>query len=62
VPELALDHDDRDAFASHLHGVSVAELVRRERRLIWLLRPRVRRSWKRTGVLGPWPALVGAVG
>jgi hypothetical protein len=27
VPELALDDDQRDAFASHLHGVRVAELV-----------------------------------
>jgi hypothetical protein len=27
VSELALDHDDRDAFASHLHSVSVPQLV-----------------------------------
>jgi hypothetical protein len=30
VPELALDHDGRDAFAGHLGGVGVAGLVWRE--------------------------------
>ena len=30
VTELALDHDQRDAFARHLDGVGVPELVRRE--------------------------------
>ena len=30
VSELALDDDQRDAFAGHLDGVRVAELVRRE--------------------------------
>jgi hypothetical protein len=30
VSELALDNDQRDAFTSHLDGVGVAELVRRE--------------------------------
>ena len=30
VAELALDDDQRDAFARHLDGVGVAELVRRE--------------------------------
>jgi hypothetical protein len=30
VPELALDHDQRDAFVCHLDGVRVAALVRRE--------------------------------
>jgi len=30
VTELALDHDYRHAFASHLHGVGVSELVRRK--------------------------------
>jgi hypothetical protein len=30
VPELALDDDQRDALMSHLDGVSVSELVRRE--------------------------------
>src|SRR3954453_15856467 len=30
VPELTLDHDERDAFAGHLDGVSMAELVWRE--------------------------------
>jgi hypothetical protein len=30
VAELALDDDQRHAFASHLDGVCVAELVRRE--------------------------------
>jgi len=30
VSELALDDDQRDAFASHLDGVRVPELVRRE--------------------------------
>ena len=30
VSELALDDDQRDAVVSHLDGVSVSELVRRE--------------------------------
>src|ERR671925_1321961 len=30
VPELALDDDQRHAFAGHLDGVGVTELVRRE--------------------------------
>jgi len=30
VSELALDDDQRNAFTSHLDGVGVAELVRRE--------------------------------
>src|SRR3954449_11767089 len=30
VSELALDDDERDAFAGHLDGVGVTELVRRE--------------------------------
>jgi hypothetical protein len=30
VPELALDDDRRDTFASHLDGVCVAELMRSE--------------------------------
>src|SRR5215216_7677046 len=30
VPELALDDDQRHAFAGHFDGVRVAELVRRE--------------------------------
>jgi len=30
VPELALDDVQRDAFASHLDGVRVAQLMRRE--------------------------------
>jgi hypothetical protein len=30
VSELALDHDERDAFVGHLDGVGVPELVRRE--------------------------------
>jgi hypothetical protein len=29
MPELALDHYDRDALVRHLDGVDVAELVRR---------------------------------
>ena len=29
-PELALDHDQRSAFASHLDGVCVAQLELRE--------------------------------
>jgi hypothetical protein len=28
VPELTLDHVERDAFASHLDGVRVAQLMR----------------------------------
>ena len=31
VAELALDDNQRDAFAGHLDGVRVSELVRRER-------------------------------
>lgn len=30
VPKLALDHQQRDPLARHLHGVCMAELVRRE--------------------------------
>ena len=30
MPELALDHEQRDPFAGHLDGVRVPELVRRE--------------------------------
>jgi hypothetical protein len=30
MPQLALDNDQRDALVSHLDGVSVAELMRRE--------------------------------
>jgi hypothetical protein len=30
VADLALDDDQRNAFAKHLHGVSVPELMRRE--------------------------------
>jgi len=30
VPELALDHDERDTFARHLNRVSVPHLVRGE--------------------------------
>ena len=30
VPELALDHDERDAFVRHLDRVSVPKLMRRE--------------------------------
>jgi hypothetical protein len=30
MPELALDHDQRHAFAGRLDGVGVAQLVRRE--------------------------------
>jgi hypothetical protein len=30
VAELALDHDQRHAFACHLYGMGVAELVWRE--------------------------------
>jgi hypothetical protein len=30
VPELALDDDERDAFASHLNGVCVSKLMWRE--------------------------------
>src|SRR5215207_11590401 len=30
MAELALDHDQRHAFACHLDGVGVAQLVRRE--------------------------------
>jgi hypothetical protein len=30
MAELALDDDQRDALASHLDGVGVSELVRRE--------------------------------
>ena len=30
LSELALDHDQRDAFAGHLDGVSVTKLVSRE--------------------------------
>jgi hypothetical protein len=30
VPELTLDDDERDAFAGHLDGVGVAQLVRGE--------------------------------
>ena len=30
MSELALDHSERDAFAGHLDGVSVAELMGRE--------------------------------
>jgi hypothetical protein len=30
VPELALDHNQRDAFSGHLDGVGVPELMRRE--------------------------------
>jgi hypothetical protein len=30
MPELALDHDQRDSFAGHLDGVRVPQLVRRE--------------------------------
>jgi hypothetical protein len=30
VSKLALDHDQRDAFVSHLYRVGVTQLVRRE--------------------------------
>ena len=30
MAELALGHDQRDAFVGHLHGVGVPELVRSE--------------------------------
>jgi hypothetical protein len=30
VPELALDHDERDAFVRHLDRVGVTQLMRRE--------------------------------
>lgn len=30
VPKLALNHDERHAFASHLDSVRVAQLMRRE--------------------------------
>jgi hypothetical protein len=30
VPELPLDHDERDAFVGHLDRVSMPELMRRE--------------------------------
>jgi hypothetical protein len=30
VSELSLDHDERNAFAGHLDGVSVPQLMRRE--------------------------------
>ena len=30
VPELPLDHDERDTFVRHLNGVSVSQLVWRK--------------------------------
>jgi len=30
MPELALDHDERDALVSHLHRVRVSQLMRGE--------------------------------
>jgi hypothetical protein len=60
VSELALDHDDRDALASHLHGVSMAQLVWREAasdRCFSCRAPQLAAD----RVLCPWPTLAGPV-